>query len=80
MAISLPSDVMGSGEKLQLALSGCRGDTGCIEIHRRSETIAGRAADQQKARIPPGLSLVFTPGRRQQRRLLLEINTDSDPT
>jgi len=31
MAISLLPDVMGRGEKLQLALSGCRDDTGCIE-------------------------------------------------
>src|SRR6476646_9772594 len=31
MAISLLPDVMGSREKLQLALSGCRDDTGCIE-------------------------------------------------
>jgi hypothetical protein len=31
MTISLLSDVMGSGEKLQLAMSGCRDDTGCIE-------------------------------------------------
>jgi len=43
MAISLLSDVMGSGEKLQLAMSGCRDDTACIEI------IAGCATDQQKA-------------------------------
>jgi hypothetical protein len=49
MAISLLPDVMGSREKLQLALSGYRDDTGCIEIHRRSATIVGRAADQQKA-------------------------------
>jgi hypothetical protein len=32
MAISLLSDLMASGQKLQLALSGCSGDTGCIEI------------------------------------------------
>jgi hypothetical protein len=32
MAFSLLSDVMGSRQKLQLALSGCCGDTGCIEI------------------------------------------------
>src|SRR5205809_54860 len=32
MTISLLPDVMGSGEKLQLALSGCRGDTGCIDM------------------------------------------------
>jgi len=43
MAISLHSDVMGSREKLQLAMSGCRDDTGCIEI------IAAGAAGQQKA-------------------------------
>jgi hypothetical protein len=43
MAISLLSDVMGRGEKLQLAMSGCRDDTGCIEI------IAGCAAGQKKA-------------------------------
>jgi hypothetical protein len=43
MAISLLPDVMGRGEKLQLAMSGCRDDTGCIEI------IAGCATDQQKA-------------------------------
>jgi hypothetical protein len=43
MAISLLSDVMGRGEKLQLAMSGCRDDTDCIEI------IAGCAAGQQKA-------------------------------
>jgi hypothetical protein len=43
MTISLLSDVMGSREKLQLAMSGCRDDTGCIEI------IAGCATGQQKA-------------------------------
>jgi hypothetical protein len=43
MAISLLSDVMGSGVKLQLAMSPCRNDTGCIEI------IAGRTGGQQKA-------------------------------
>jgi hypothetical protein len=43
MAISLLSDVMGRGEKLQLAMSGCRDDTGCID------TIAGCVAGQQKA-------------------------------
>jgi hypothetical protein len=32
MALSLLPDLMGRGEKLQLALSGCCGDTGCIEI------------------------------------------------
>src|SRR3954470_24288691 len=34
MTISLLSDVMGSREKLQLAMSGCRDDTGCIGNHR----------------------------------------------
>jgi hypothetical protein len=43
MTISLLPDVMGSREKLQLAMSGCHDDTGCIE------TIAGCATDQQKA-------------------------------
>jgi hypothetical protein len=43
MTISLLSDVMGSREKLQLAMSGCRDDTDCIEI------IANCATDQQKA-------------------------------
>jgi hypothetical protein len=43
MTISLLRDLMGSRWKLQLALSGCRDDTGCIEI------IAGCATDQQKA-------------------------------
>jgi hypothetical protein len=43
MTISLLSDVMGRGEKLQLAMSGCRNDTSCIEI------IAGSASGQQKA-------------------------------
>jgi hypothetical protein len=32
MALSLLPDLMGSREELQLALSGCRGDTGCIEM------------------------------------------------
>jgi len=32
MAIPLLSDVMGRGEKLQLAMSGRRNDTSCIEI------------------------------------------------
>jgi hypothetical protein len=52
MAISLLSDVMGRGEKLQLAMSGCRDDTDCIEI------IAGCAAGQQKAPERSG-ALVF---------------------
>src|SRR5205085_5906183 len=43
MTISLLPDLMGSRWKLQLALSGCRDDTGCIEI------IAGCATDQQKS-------------------------------
>jgi hypothetical protein len=43
MTISLLPDVKGRGEKLQLAMSGCRYDTGCIG------TIAGCATDQQKA-------------------------------
>jgi hypothetical protein len=32
MTISLLPDLMGGREKLQLALSDCRGDTGCIEM------------------------------------------------
>ena len=76
MAISLLSDVMGSREKLQLALSGCRDDTGCIEI-----IAALRGAANKKPRIAPGLSeaLVFASGRHLQRRILLEINTGNDP-
>jgi hypothetical protein len=43
MAISLLPDVMGRGEKLQLAMSGCLDDTVCIEV------IAACGAGQQKA-------------------------------
>jgi hypothetical protein len=61
MAISLLPDLMGRGEKLQLALSDYRSDTGCIEMsaeftgpsaakrHYCSQTIVG-LTDQQKAR------------------------------
>jgi hypothetical protein len=67
MTISLVSDVMARGEKLQLAMSSCCNDTGCIEI------IAGCAAGQQKAPDRSGLSetLVFTSGRHRRRRILL---------
>jgi hypothetical protein len=41
MTISLLSDVMGSREKLQLAMSGCRDDTGCIETPVEFDGLSG---------------------------------------
>jgi len=57
MAFSLPSDVMGSRQKLQLAMQAYRRDTSCIEMpaewhpFRREalKTIAHYSAGQQKA-------------------------------
>jgi hypothetical protein len=61
MAISLLSDVMGRGEKLQLAMSGCRDDTACIEIIARCAAGQQKAPDRSGAFCGAGVQVRTTP-------------------